>query len=196
MMAGHMRRLALYGLVVLSSLLLAACALNWIHSIFYSETLILVRGRNVYAIDNFNGELALWHGEFVPTKSYPDGLHHEHWGRQSSKQTLQFSQDNLSGSEVAFGGFAITTQRHFPSTGTQTFIPQYVARHVAVVLPSWFLTILFGALPAATVYRWARTRRRHGEGHCEVCGYDLRATADRCPECGTPLTRSPVRPVS
>jgi hypothetical protein len=150
----------------------------------------------VYAIDNFNGEVALWRGTFLRNKSYPDGLHHEHWDRRNSKQTLEFSEDNLFGGEVAFGGFVLTTRRHFPSTGTQTFIPQYVADHVAVVLPSWFLIILFGALPAVALYRWLRTRRWHGEGQCEVCGYDLRATSERCPECGTPLTRSPARPVS
>ena len=52
-----------------------------------------------------------------------------------------------------------------------------------VIVTHWFLVLTFAALPA---YRLARRmRRRHPPGRCRACGYDLRATPERCPECGT-----------
>ena len=43
--------------------------------------------------------------------------------------------------------------------------------------------ILFFSVRVATQLWFGRKRRAHGR--CATCGYDLRATPDRCPECGT-----------
>jgi hypothetical protein len=54
-----------------------------------------------------------------------------------------------------------------------------------LVTPLWFLALLFAILPALHLRAAMRSRILRRAGHCPRCGYDLRATPDRCPECGT-----------
>jgi hypothetical protein len=52
------------------------------------------------------------------------------------------------------------------------------------LVPSWALAFILAVLPVASFGRWRRARTRCGGNLCPRCGYDLRATPDRCPECG------------
>jgi hypothetical protein len=56
-------------------------------------------------------------------------------------------------------------------------------RYRSLTLPCWFLMALAALLPAVWLRRWRR--RNRPLGLCPTCGYDLRATPTRCPECGT-----------
>jgi hypothetical protein len=49
---------------------------------------------------------------------------------------------------------------------------------------------LSGALKRLFGWRERRARRRERLGLCVKCGYDLRASKNRCPECGTPFVRT------
>ncbi len=56
-----------------------------------------------------------------------------------------------------------------------------------VMLPYWTILLAFAFFAARAAIR----AKAPVPGHCCVCGYDLRATPDRCPECGT----VPERPI-
>ena len=80
---------------------------------------------------------------------------------------------------------------HFQASGASTYAGLNGLSHVwkfGVCL--WPVTLIELVLPIAWV--WRRDKRRHHRlrGLCPRCGYDLRATPDRCPECGTAATRN------
>ena len=65
-------------------------------------------------------------------------------------------------------------------------------RYLDLGTPFWPMAVLSAAvsIPCAIRLRTlARRQRWIRKGLCPTCGYDLRATPDRCPECGTVVQR-------
>jgi hypothetical protein len=55
----------------------------------------------------------------------------------------------------------------------------------ALWIPHGYAALAFGIAPAAWLWKRQRQVARSLRNLCANCGYDLRATPDRCPECGT-----------
>jgi hypothetical protein len=56
-----------------------------------------------------------------------------------------------------------------------------------VTIPHWMLVLPLAVLPLwwlKVVHRQRRRAKRLAAGQCEACGYDLRESPERCPECG------------
>ncbi|HEY8668687.1 MAG TPA: hypothetical protein VIL86_18715 [Tepidisphaeraceae bacterium] len=105
-----------------------------------------------------------------------DGLHHGLAGPRE----LNFA-DNRLGQTAGRFGFGLAAYFKDPD---QAYYPFDYASGIDILLPSWFLALLFSLLPALRLRRWLLDRQRNRPGFCRQCGYDLRATPGRCPECG------------
>ena len=73
-------------------------------------------------------------------------------------------------------GFVEQRARYYSTSGPVTAL--------SVSIPLWSIALPAGSFFAIRAGRGWRKWKRSRLGLCANCGYDLRATPDRCPECG------------
>lgn len=66
--------------------------------------------------------------------------------------------------------------------------PDAMVDSQTVIIPLWMIVAVFAFPSTGLLWRRLARLRYPPEGHCPGCGYDLKASPLRCPECGRPAT--------
>ena len=174
-----MRRLArilLNAVTMLSLVLFVATVALWVRSYWRGDYIRFVRPGRPNA-ESFFAHLVLGQGGAgiqvgLLSPEWAGRVWPERWDWKIKDQAPIGYADDWSANRW---GFSIEARDDFS-----------VFRSRIVVFPLWLPTLLLALLPLARLVRLVR--RRHKPGLCPDCGYDLRASKDRCPECGRPIS--------
>ena len=89
---------------------------------------------------------------------------------------------------AGFDGFQTKWWPTYRSSPTNSYRRNFAPANIVVItVPCWPLTFLSGVFVIVYTVPSARRRKRKKLGMCVKCGYDLRASKERCPECGTSI---------
>ena len=177
-----MRRLIFTLFSGLSLLFCAATIVFWVRSYWVGDHwhhFDPLQGRE-YSFLTSRGQFSFYRVAFIPA-SYHGTTVTDRYYRTENPASLQNRVDVLKrDAELnVYGPFLdIAFFRKWPDqSGTYFF---------EVMVPFWLCFVMSAPWPIFWVR--ARVRRirkeRLGRNLCVACGYDLRATPDRCPECG------------
>jgi hypothetical protein len=197
------RRLSriLFNVVTLLSVMLFVVTVAlWVRSWFVHDEIFWVGGkRELYWVQSTTGQVAvmnvrgleprddriLWvHG---PANATPESIVP---GALSSKWHTG-EATSIFGITCTDGAQSVPVCRVLPNGSNALTTTDYPARLTTI---RWrVLALLSGILPSVRflpvliprLASWHARRRRRRAGLCPTCGYDLRATPARCPECGS-----------
>lgn len=177
----HRTRQILFGV---NLVLLAALSVACIASQFVGFSLAVVGGGRGAVLDTVRGEISVWIAPVsVTPKQAVRYMFYNSLDSFTVAEIFEAPKNPVDRSWTGFGfGYARSSDLYYG--------PPVPAGHFArvVVAPYWFFIALSSIWPVCRIVRRLdveRTQRRLSLGLCTTCGYDLRATAMRCPGCGS-----------
>jgi len=138
--------------------------------------LMLLWVRSFYAFDRIGLPVG---GRYYDVEVFP---HHfmltsrSGWNGMRPNMTVGLDQYPAVAKYLEPRAISIHTAQWAFGEGHALAIPFWLPLLFALVLPIW---------AGLQRLRQHRRQRRRARGLCAQCGYDLRATSGRCPECGT-----------
>jgi hypothetical protein len=159
----------------------------WIRSQTMSDWINVQNGNDHYRLRSINGEFFIQIASAgslnLPTAtSSPRPLEFKHGSMRIDQIPHISLERGKPDQESIFEPWEGFRYRKSMSKGT-LFTATTVTRDIQ--LPIWTFVVVSLAAPLMWLVR-RLIRRRFQPGACATCGYDLRASPGRCPECGTP----------
>ena len=164
-----MRRTLSIIATAISLLLLCAVTVLWVRSYSVCDMVSCSSGKSFMSVHSARGRIYFQTYPDNPLKTFPD-----EWGHQSSSVDSFVNTVSSDGGVLGFD-HAVINMGIFESSWRERW----------TAIPYYALFLLWAILPARTALGWRRLRKRVRRGLCPACGYDLRASPERCPECGT-----------
>jgi hypothetical protein len=165
-----MKRRLLNVLTALSLLLFVAVVAVWVRSYFAAEYVWYQPAGRVIELIATKGKLECYRARFGANSRF---AFTERFGRRPGPPW-----DIVPGGPGSPGGWNFAGFGHVRVVDASGDVTMDV-------VPLWALVLAAAVAPALGLRRRLLRRARGRTGLCPVCGYDLRATPDRCPECGT-----------
>jgi hypothetical protein len=153
---------------LLSLVLCLATAALWVRSYWVGDSISHVNAYSLWSLESSLGRIQCWHMRSADGRFEGSGL----WRTSGPPQELAASQNIFP---------TVKTRLGFAYADSNDGAVSYALW--VILIPVLMLGFLAGALPAM-----AKAWRRFAlppaaAAPCARCGYDLRATPGRCPEC-------------
>ena len=141
------------------------------------------------ASDTLSYSIALYRGKVVLAREYIDSAAAANSPNMLTDELFDYAASG-SRDRIYDGSWTIWHRHHARIETTLGFGYDYEDPKAnayganVLIIPLWAPLAALLAIVGRDVARTVRCRRRRRRGLCVACGYDLRASIDRCPECG------------
>ncbi|MDB5292350.1 MAG: hypothetical protein JWL69_3591 [Phycisphaerales bacterium] len=176
---------------ILAALSLMACLISagaWVRSYFVGNGWVLMLNRPAPGeVFNVSHAFYIGRGGFFyqhETDHISDPTLWPVYAKPREITTIPFGPvypHASGGTTSASNCFGFERSKNQWATATQN------VSHFSMTVPCYAVTLPLAFAPAVWLMRFRRSRRMRRlarTGFCRKCGYDLRATPGRCPECG------------
>lgn len=172
-----LRRLFTFASVI-SLIMCIATVVLWVRSYRQLDSMELLSGYRAYLVECSAGQITVLLCSKGPWQSPFAMPGHPEFRLSNHVQMIDYTGEIPSRLGFGHRNLYIVLERGdtVPMVTISLFrFPYPLLMMIFLLTPAWWCAGRIYRSPQATMC------------HCIVCGYDLRATPDRCPECGTPI---------
>ena len=170
---------------VLSIMLLIVVA-AWVRSEWRSDSIMWTNSKRFIHLISTGGRLILTEQQWDHGTASPPG-----WSATFGSGPSAWGASDAGYGRRRFAGFEWSETTWWGHASENVVRSFHIPPYRVIGVPYWFIAALLSLPFVRALLSSLRRRRRLAQQLCPDCGYDLRGSPERCPECGAAASTVP-----